>query len=103
MDDLVQADASGRHALGIQLDLKLPEVPPEPLHGRDAGDRQQPVLDVELGEIAQAHQIGGAGVRFERELEDLVETSGEARDERRLGARRQLAGGLAHAFGDELP
>ena len=99
---LVEADAPRRHALRIELHLELAQIAAEPLHRRDAGHGEQPVVDLELGEIAQRHQIRGAGIGFERELEDLVQPAGEARDERRVGARRKLARSLRDALGDEL-
>ena len=42
--------------------------------------REQPVLDLELGQIAERHQIGRTRVSFERELKDLVEATGQTRD-----------------------
>ena len=90
------------HPLGIELHLELAQVAAEPLDGGDARHREQAVLHLELGEIAQRHQVRGAGLGLERELEDLVQPAGQARDERRIGARRQLPGDLRHALGDEL-
>ena len=48
------------------------------------------------------HQIGRTFVSFERELEDLVEATSQARNERRIRAGRQLSRSLRHALGDEL-
>ena len=82
---VVEADAPRGHALGIELHLKLPQVAAETLHGRHAGHGQQPVVDLELGEIAQRHQVRRAWLGFERELEDLVQPAGQAGDQRRIG------------------
>ena len=38
---VVQADASRRHAFGIELDLKLAQIAAETFHRRDTGHRQQ--------------------------------------------------------------
>ena len=100
---LVEADAPRRHALGIELHLELAEIAAEPLDGRDARHGQEPVVHLELGEIPQRHQVRRAGVGFEREFEDLVETAGQAGDQRRVGAGRKLAGDLRDPLGDELP
>ena len=81
--DLVERDAARRHALRIELDLELAQVAAEPLDRGDAGHGEQPVLDLELREVAQRHQVGGAGLGLERELEDLVEPAGEAGEQRR--------------------
>ena len=43
------------------------------------------------------------GLRLERELENLVQPAGQARHHRRVGALRQLPGGLTDALRDELP
>ena len=99
---LVEADAPRRHPLGIELHLELPQVAAKPLDRRHAGHGEQPVVDLELGQIAQRHQVGGAWLGLERELEDLVQATGQAGDERRIGARRQLADDLRDALGDEL-
>ncbi len=87
---------------GIDLHLELAQVAAEPLDRRHAGHRQQAVLHLELGEVAQRHQVDGAGLGLERELEDLVQPAGEAREQRRVGARRQLRRHLADALGDQL-
>ena len=100
--DVVQADAPRGHALGIELHLELPQVAAETLDGRDARNGQQPVVHLELGEIAQRHQVGGAWLGFERELEDLVQSAGQAGDERRIGAGGKLPGHLRHPLGHEL-
>ena len=90
MHHLVEADPPRGHAFRVELDLELAQVAAEPLDGGDARHGEQPVVDVELGQVAQRHQVGRARVRLERELEDLVQPAGQARDERRVGARRQL-------------
>ena len=87
MHHLVQADAPRRHALGIELHLELPQVSAETLDGRHSRHGKQAVVDFELGKIAQGHEIGCTWLRFERELEDLVQAACEARDEWRVGAR----------------
>ena len=88
VDQLGQRHAAGRHAIGVDLDLELAQVAAQPLDRGDAGHRQEPVLDLVLGQIAQRHQVGGAGVGLDRELEDLVEPAAEARQHRRAGAGR---------------
>ena len=100
---LVQADASRRHAFGIELHLKLPEIAAQPFHGRDTGHGQQSVVDLELREVPQRHEIRRAWIGFERELEDLVEPAGEAGNQRRIGAGGKLPGDLRDPLGDELP
>ena len=67
----------------IELHLELAQIAAEPLDRGDAGHGEQAVLHLELGEVAQRHQVGGAGLGLERELEDLVQPSGEAREQRR--------------------
>ena len=52
MHHVVEADPSRSHRVGIELDLKLPEVAAEPLDGRNTGHREQAVVDVEFGEVA---------------------------------------------------
>ena len=103
MHHFVEADAPRGHPLGIELHLELAEIAAESFHRGHAGHGEQPVVHVELGEIAQRHEIGGAWVGFERELEDLVQTAGQAGDQRRIGAGRKLTGDLRHSLGDELP
>ncbi len=103
MHHLVEADEPRRHALGVELHLELPEIAAQPLHGGDAGHGQQPVVHLELREIPQGHEIRGARVSLERELEDLVQTAGEAGNQRRIGAGWQLPGHLPDPLGDELP
>ncbi len=98
----VETDPARGHALRIELHLELAQVSAEPFDGRDARDGEQPILHVEFGEIAQRHQIRGARIRFERELEDLVESSGDAGQERRFRTRRQLRPDLIDPLGDEL-
>src|SRR4029079_14817925 len=88
--------------LGIDLDLKLSEIPAETLDGRDAWHGEQPILHVELREVAQRHQIRGAGLRLERELEYLVQSPGDAGQKRRFCARRELHADLIHSLRDEL-
>ena len=100
--DLVEAHASRRHALGVEPDLELAKVSAQPFNGRDAGNRQQPVAHRKLGEIPECHQIGGAGFRFQREFENLIQSPGHARQQRRFGPRRQLGSRLCHSLGDEL-
>ena len=75
VNEFVKAHSPCRHALGIDLHLELAQISAEPFNRGDAGNRQQAVLDVELREVAQRHQISGAGIRFERELKDLVEAT----------------------------
>ena len=99
---VVEADAARRHAFGIELHLKLAEIAAEPFDGRDTGHGQQSIVDLELREVAQRHEVRRAGLGFERELEDLVQPSGQARNQRRVGAGRQLPGHLGDALGDEL-
>ena len=99
---LVQRDPAGRHAVGIELHLELAQIAAEPFDGGDARHGQQTVLDFELGEVAQRHEVGGAWFGFERELEDLVQPAGQARHHRRVGALRQLPRGLTDSLGDEL-
>ena len=103
VEDVVQADASSRHPFRIELHLELTEVSAQPLDGRHARHGEQAVLDVELRQIPQRHQIGAAGVRFQRELEDLVQPPGQTRDERWLGSRRELPCRLRDSLGHELP
>ena len=100
---LVERDVPRRHARRVELNLELTQVAAEPLDGGDAGHGEQAVLELELGEVAQRHQVDGAGFRFERELQDLVQAAGQARQQRRVGARRQLRRHLTDALGDELP
>ena len=64
VQNVVHADGTRGHAVGVEQHLELSEVAAETLHRRDAGDRQEPVVDFELHEIAQGHQVGGAGVGF---------------------------------------
>jgi hypothetical protein len=100
---LVERHDTRRHPFGVELDLKLTEIAAEALDSGDARNGQEPIVHVEFREVAQRHQICGPGFGFEGELEDLVQTAGEARDERRIGARWKLAGGLRDALSDELP
>ena len=48
--------------VGIELNLELPEIAAQPLDGRHARHGEQPVLDLELGQVAQRHQVDGAGL-----------------------------------------
>ena len=99
---IVQADSPRRHALGVELDLELPQIAAEPFHGRDARHGQQPVVHLEFGEIPKGHEIRRARVGLEREFEDLVQTTSEAGDQRRIGPGWQLPGHLPDPLGDEL-
>ena len=99
---LVERHAARRHALRIELHLELAQVSAEAFDRRHAGHGEQPVAHVELREIAQRHQVRRARLRLERELEDLVESTGHAGQQRRLGARRELRGHLRDPLGDEL-
>ena len=81
--DLIEADAPRRHPFRIELDLELSEIAAEPLDCGDAWHREQAIVDLELGKVAQGHQVGGARFCFERKLEDLVQPPGQARDQRR--------------------
>ena len=100
---VIQTDAPHRHALRIQLDLKLPQVATETLHSRYSGNGEQAVAHFELGEIAQRHEVGCALIRFQRKLENLVQSAGQAGDQRRIGAGRQLVRDLRHPLRDKLP
>ena len=99
---LVEADLAGSHPFWIELNLKLAEIPSESLDRRHTRHREQSVLDLELGQVPELHQVGRTLVSFERELKDLVEATGETRNQRRIGAGRQLSRSLRHALGDEL-
>jgi hypothetical protein len=99
---LVERHVAHRHAVGVDQHLKLAQVAAEPLDRRDARHRQEPVSYLELGEVAQGHEIDRAGLRLERDLDHLVQPSGDARQERRAAARRQLRRNLRHALGHEL-
>jgi hypothetical protein len=99
---LVERDPAPRHAIGIELHLEFAEVAAETLDRRDAGHCQEAILDLELGEVAQAHQIGRTGLGFERELEDLVQPAGQAREQRRIRSGRELGRRLGHSLRDEL-
>ncbi len=103
MEHLVECHVSSRHACGIDLNLKLTQVSAQPLHRGDAGHGEEAVLDLELREIAERHEIHGAGLRLQRELQDLVQATGEARQQWRVGPGGQLRADLANALGDELP
>ncbi len=100
---IVQADAPRGHALGIDLHLELPQVAAKPFHGGHAGNGQESVVHVELGEIPQRHEIGRARVGLECELEDLVQAAGQARNQRRIGAGGKLTRDLSDSLGHELP
>ena len=84
VEDLVQGDTPRGHPVGVELDLELTEVSTERLHGRDARHGQEPIPDLELGEIAQRHEVERPLFRLEGELEDLVQPAGQAGEERRL-------------------
>ena len=100
---LVERHAARRHAVGIELHLELAQVAAEPLDRGDAGHGEQPVADLELREVAQRHQVGGARLGLERELEDLVEPAGQAREQRRRRCRAAAArAACGDALGDEL-
>ena len=100
--NLGERDVPGEHPIGIDLHLELAEVAAQTLDSRHPRHGQQPVLDVELREIAQGHQVGCARFSLKRELENLVQSPGQARDQRRLGAGRQLRRALLDALGHEL-
>jgi len=102
MHHVVETDEPRRHSFGIELHLKLPEVAAEAFHSGDPWNRQQSIVDLELGQIAQRHQICGAGISLERELENFVQPAGEARDEWWTRSCRKLARDLGDALGDEL-
>jgi hypothetical protein len=87
---MTSSSETPRHAIGVHLDLKLAQIAAEPLDGGDAGHREQPILDLVLGEVAERHQIGNARRSLERELEDLVEPPGDAGQQRRIGPWRKL-------------
>jgi hypothetical protein len=99
---LVERHAARGHPGRIELYLKLPQVSAEPLDGGDARNGEEAILHLELGEIAEAHLIHDARFRLERELENLVQPSGEARHERRFRAGRKLGRDLGDALRDEL-
>ena len=99
----VQRDVPRRHAGRIDLNLELPEIAAEPLDRGDTRDGEQPVLQLELGQVPERHQVHGAGFGFEREFENLVQPAGEARQQRSIGAGRELRSDLTDTLGDELP
>ena len=82
--------------------VKGPEVAAESFDCGNARNRKQPILDVELCEIAQRHQVSGARCCFQRELIDFIETPGDSRQQWRFGSRRQLGAYLIHALGNKL-
>ena len=102
MHHVVEADDPGGHPLRIELHLELPEISAETLDRRHAGHGQETVVHLELGDVPQRHQIGGAGIGFQRELEDLVQPAGEAGDERRIRPLGKLTRDLRDAFRHEL-
>ncbi len=78
VDNFIQGHAPRRHSVGVHLNLKLAKVPAHALHRGHAGHRQQPVADIELGQIAQGHEIALAGFIFQGELENFVQPACEA-------------------------
>ena len=102
MDDFVETHATRGHAFRIDLHLELPEIPTEALDGRDTRHREQPILHLELRQIAQPHQIRCAWLCLERELENLVQSSGDARQERRFSSRWELSANLIDSLRHEL-
>ena len=60
----IEGDAAGRHALGIELHLELPQITAKPFDGGNARNRQEPVAHFKFSQVSQGHQIGCAGVGF---------------------------------------
>ena len=100
---VAEAHATGRHAIRINLHLELAKVAAQTFDRRDTRHSEQPVLHVELREIPQRHQVGTSGLRFQREFEDFVQATRQARDKRRVGTGRQFRRCLRHTFRYKLP
>src|SRR4029079_2661587 len=90
------------HPRRVDLNLELAQVAPEPFDRGDTWYGEQSVFDLELGEVAERHQVDGAGLGFERELQNLVEAAGQTRHQRGCGAGRERCRDLTDAFGDQL-
>ena len=102
VDDLVEGHATPGGPLGVEQDLVLAEVAAEPLDRRDPGYGEEPVLDLELGQVAERHQVYRPRLGLQRELEDFVQAAGEAGQQRGVGPGRHLRRGLRDALGHEL-
>ena len=91
VENVVERDAPGGEPIGVELDLELTQIAAEPLDRGNAGNGEQPVLNLELGQVSEGHQVRRARFGLERELEDLVQPAGQTRNEGRIGSGRQLS------------
>ena len=99
---LVERHATRRHAVRIHLHLELSEIATQALDRCHARHGQQPVANLELSKVAQRHEVYRARLGFQRELENLIQATGEARQQRGLGSGRQLGCRLRDSLRDEL-
>jgi hypothetical protein len=88
MHHIVEADQPRRHPFGIELDLELAQIAAESFHGGDTGNGEQSVVDLELGEVSERHEVRRTRVGLEREFEDFVQSPCEARNQRWISASR---------------
>ena len=87
--DFDKARVASARLLHLKLHINYIIIAPSKPRGDSPGAKWGGLLlHLELREITQRGEVGGPGIGLERELEDLVEPPGQARQQWSVGARR---------------